>query len=735
MPIFVKYQLQIEGQKVVERSMEALEQRADRLNRRTARAAPGNQSRAGAQAEREAERQAKAKARAEEKAAAAGVRAHDRAERDKTRTAIAESKKRAAAEERLSKQHQDYQRKLRDQHFREEERRTLRSKANWANTTRGVVGGTARGVSSFATGAIALAGIGGTALAANAMHGYMRDKASASSLANQVAGKDASVADIQKVKGQLLASAQQIKGASAEEVMRGQSAFHSVAGEGEATKKIGQKLVTAQLATGGDMGDIGSMYSEVYASLRNASGGANKTVDQLIEETDKLGRVFAAMGAKGAIELKDFARIGATIGAVSGQYAGDASENLKYTAAAAQVARQSGGAPSAEEAATAIQSFAADLVQHSKDARLMGVDVFADKGKTKLKQFPEMVAELMAGTGGNLEKIQTVNNIRGVKALRGYSTPYLEAYDAAKKGGASEKVAKEAGKAAVIGKVKSFAAEEYSEQRFSAAAESRLSDEDKQIDAAMKELNVAIGTQLVPVVTQLIPELAKLTPYVVSAASAVAGFVKAFAQNPVQGLGAIIGAFFLKELAAAQMGKLLTIALTTTAGTVTSPLGGISSTKGKVGGALGAVGAAAAGFAITDAIINIAGDARVNSAASASQQLGKLSEGYNEQRAAILGSDASDEEKAKQLQNLGTNTWKNVNLTQEAGAGGVMSMMPDWFRQVFDSGTAMNVDKGADAMRQQINKDMAEAASKLSAAADKIAGTTPNRSNTKSPVI
>ena len=690
-------------------------------------------------ARRASEKAAEARAKNDEKAAAKAVKAEERAQRERTRIAEREAKLRAKADEQWT----TYNRKQREQHFREEERRQLRSRAQWLNTTKGVVGGTARTVSSFATGALAMAGIGGGALAANALHGYMRDKAAASNLANQVAGKDATVADIQKIKGEVLASAQAIKGVSSEDVMRGQSAFHSVAGESEATKKVGQKLATAHLATGGDIGDIGSMYSEVYASLRNASGGANKTVDQLIEETDKLGRVFAAMGAKGAIELKDFARIGATIGAVSGQYSGDAAENLKYTAAAAQVARQSGGAPSAEEAATAIQSFASDLVQHSSDARLLGVNVFANKGKTKLKQFPEMVAELMAGTGGNLEKIQTVNNIRGVKALRGYSTPYLEAHDAAKAAGKTEKEAKAAGKAAVIEKVKSFASEEYSETRFDNAAKSRLSDEDKILEANMKALNVAVGRELAPALTKLAPQLANLAPYIATAAKMFAALVS----NPLAGLGVIMGAAAAKEIAAAGLGKLLNKVLTSM-----SPYG-VPDSNGKLPGIMtgtaggkaaalaGAAGIGLATFTIAHATLTVLGDLHQKDAELENKGLANTWENYEQKRNQIMGDKSlTEEERANQLASLGKQTSANVNNTMDENSNW-LSVMPDWFRQAFDSGTGMANEKAAAEMQDRIAKDqqtaakmLQDAAAALSSGSGSGAATVPNRGNTKSPV-
>lgn|SRR5512147_163251 len=761
MAIFIDYRYRIAGEADIKRSMASIADYSEKLGQRVARtqdrqrrgisgggAANSNSSTREAEAyvraqERAAQKAEQAKDRAEKRAADKAIREHERAEKAQTRATEKEARERARIEERWAGKN----RQLKESHLRalaarevEEQRVAQRAKATQANVMLGAGRGALSAVGGVIRGATALAGVSGGFLAATALHGGMRDKRAASDLANQLAPTGATQAQIEADKKALLASANKIVGAKSEDVLRGQSAFHSVAGEGEATKKIGQKLVTTQLATGGDISDIGGMYSAVYASLRNASGGAQKSVDQLIEETDEMGRVFAAMGAKGAIELKDFAAIGGTVAAVAGQYSGDRIGSLKHAAAVAQIARQTGGADSASEAATAIQSFSADLIQHSKDARLMGVDVYANKEKTKLRDMPTVIAELMAGTGGNLEKLSGVVNIRGIKALRGFSDPYLDAYKGAKATGAGEKAAKEAGKSAVIKQLSEFGGATFTKEDFEARAKSTLANEDMQLEQAMKRLNVALASQLLPLMPPFIKALSDAIPTITNVISGMAKLAQWALANPFSGLSALISAAILKELLAAQIGSTIRSLLAGTGfggGRIGPALGGMG-LGGKIGAGASAAAVGVTAGVATYTILDTLGNEATRRASGATQQLGEMERDYFAQRGAIMSGEGTEEEKGRRLAELSDHTGKNVELARE----NVTSWMPDWMRGVFGSGTAQAADKSSQEFQKMIAADQAKAAKMMMQAAEKmgavsggpVAGAQPGRGNAPSPV-
>ena len=77
-----------------------------------------------------------------------------------------------------------------------------------------------------------------------------------------------------------------------------------------------------------------------------------------------------------------------------------------------------------------------------------------------------------------------------------------------------------------------------------------------------------------------------------------------------------------------------------------------------------------------------------------------------------------------------------MKLTEESQQG-FMSIMPKWFRRVFDTATSQEVEKGADKFQKEIAEDQAKAAKMLQEAAIKLASggnvtapaVAPNRGN------
>jgi len=581
-------------------------------------------------------------------------------EREKTRIAKAEARDRARAVRTAEREHKAVE---------------SRSRADFKRTARGVLGGTAERVAGIGKAGVALTGLAGGALFATATHGAMATEARASELANQlVVGADATPENITKAKKEILVTARSTRGASSEEQIAGMSAFQARAGEGEATKKISPRLVKTKLATGADMEDLGTMYAAVYASLRNASGGASKTVDQLINETDELGRVFAAMGAVGAIELKDFAEIGATVTAVAGRYGGTQSQNIKDVAAVSQIAMQTGGADTSAEAATAVSSFTADLIQHSKEARKMGVNVYANDEGTQLKAMPDVIAELMGATGGNLEKLSSVANIRGIKSMMGLSAPYLEAYKGAKAEGKSEKEAKEIGKAAVKKKIGEFGGAVMTERERDIKATARLSDADKLLEENMRQLTTAVGQELLPVVTRMIPEISKLIPVAVDAARAFARFVEIVNRNPLAGLGAMIGAAFALELGKVSLAKMFGDTLDRIAKNQNVGEGGT------VGTVSTAITVAAATFAITSAVLNIAHESSIKRGQDVADKTNEAYFEYQRKRGEVIAGPGTEEEKAEKLRRLAAEQLPNI----ERGAKETSSPALDFVSSLLD---------------------------------------------------
>ncbi len=540
--------------------MRSIEQEALAANRRAMGRSPSSRGGAAgrAVAQSDAKKQEAARTREAEKAERARTALFEKAERDRTRAAAAEARKRHQAEVSLQRQRSAA---LMRQYKLEESARA-RAESDVKRTTRGVLSGTAGRVASVGRGAVAMSGLAGGAIFAAGVHGAMKKQAAASDLANQLLGNDATVESLAAKKKEILATVGQTRGFAAEDVIAGMSRFQGTAGEGAATMKMAPVLTQMSLATGASMEDLGDMFASMYAAIKNAAGGSEKSVEEIIAETEKLGRVFGAMGQVGAIELKDIASAGSEITATALSYEGDVKKNIQDVAALMQIARQTGGAASAPEASTAVQNFVNDLVNKqdkvNKYLQQKGgskASLYADKSQTKLKSLDKLIPELMAATGGDLEKMSDILGIRGAKSLKGFSEPYQEAYQKAKKEKKSEKQAIEEGKKAVTKRQKEFAGIEMSKEEVAAKAASRLADADKLLEENMRKLTDVAGKELLPVITQLIPELAKLVPYVSQAANAFVNLAKFLTGSPLTGLASIIGLSFAAEMAKAEIGK------------------------------------------------------------------------------------------------------------------------------------------------------------------------------------
>lgn len=764
--MFLKYDISIVGREKVRAAFNAIESEALASNRRTVAKMGTSSRRIG----RTGVSVPAYNSSSDTLAATKAARAAAREERARTAAATREARQRAAAEIALQRQRSAALLAQKREEIREErkavqsstalqrqrhsalmaqyraeerEKRRLarldaaeqrRTRANMIGATKGVLGGTAARMAAVGRIGVAATGLAGGALIATGVHASMAKNAAAADLANQLLGNDATEESLTAKKGQILSAVGATRGFNAPEVIAGMSKFQGTAGEGAATMKMAPVLTRTSLATGASMENLGDMYASMYAAIRNSAGGSAKSVDQIIDEIEELGRVFGAMGQVGAIEIKDVAAVGSEITAAAMSYHGNIKDNIQKVGAMMQIAKQTGGAGGmgGNEASTAVQNFANDLVKNKDEANkylksVGGADasVFSDKSHTKLKSLDVLIPELMAATGGDLEKMSDVLNIRGARGLKGFTEPYREAYDKTIAGGGTKKEAIEAGKKAVSARFNQFSGIQMSKGEVESKANFRLNQADKQFEERMRELTSVVGDRLLPEVIRLIPSLAKLTPYVTAAAETVAKFVRVFAENPMSGLGSIVGLAITAEITKAGLGALLNSALQKA---IAAPGAGVGA-----GGAIGAIAVGVGTFTIASAVLNIMGAARQQEAENAAKSMQQVQMEYFAKKSEIISSEAAPFEKAKQLEDLRSTTTRNIGLAQE-NTSGMMGALPDWLRQIFDSGTAMAADKSAEEFKAQVFQDMKASIDRLSGAIDRNGGIGVNTSSRPSPV-
>lgn len=294
-------------------------------------------------------------------------------------------------------------------------------------------------------------------------------------------------------------------------------------------------------ATGTDLGDLGELAANITASNENIS----------VPELNRQLRIFTRQGIEGGVEVSDFAKYGARITAGATLFGGDREANEATLGAAAQLARQRGGAASAAEATLAAQRFGTDLQKKAGHLKQLGINVEDGSGTMRNVEdvLVDMVKKESSVTGISEFKIGE----RGNRVLTGVADMYRQA-------GGGEK-----GEAAVR---KYFAnmRKEISEQEVEARAKKRNAEVDKQLNIAMTKLRTEVGQKLVPELIKFVPVLTQAIPVFSKLLEGLVRLSDFAAKNPLAGLGIVLGAAIGKEVAAAGLKAVLEKGLSTSLG-------------------------------------------------------------------------------------------------------------------------------------------------------------------------
>lgn len=335
-------------------------------------------------------------------------------------------------------------------------------------------------------------------------------------------------------------------------------------------------LAEMSRAGAGDLDDLADAAGDVF----------NADTTQNAEQVLAVMRALAAQGKIGAVEMKDLAAQMAKLGAAAGRFQGDAGKNMAMMGGLAQLARQSGGAASAQQATTSVQSL---TNQFYKNARLghfkeLGVQVKDEKTGFN-RDLDQILIETMQAAERKSRKgghgMQDFDVIMGgaiadAQARRA-TLPLEKAYKTAGGG--------EAGTKAVQDLLKQFAGASMTKEDVTEAANARLAQADVQLEQAMMRLKNEAADKLTPSLMKIANRAVDLIPIFGRFLDVVSRVVDFFAENPFSGFAGLVTAFFLKELAAAQISSLIQSVISKAAGG-----GGGGLPGGGVGGAGGAAG-------------------------------------------------------------------------------------------------------------------------------------------------
>jgi len=164
--------------------------------------------------------------------------------------------------------------------------------------------------------------------------------------------------------------------------------------------QILSKMAERAAASGGNVEDMMDAAGDVAMNLGPVKDKAKALTGVMDQMT--------VQGAKGAIEMKNLAASGMSrIASSAGRFEGDAGGNMIKLGALAQLARQSGGASSASEAATAVARLTDQFVTpaRAKQFTSKGISLTSAKEHGQIRDPLEIIKDALLKTNGNPDEL------------------------------------------------------------------------------------------------------------------------------------------------------------------------------------------------------------------------------------------------------------------------------------------------------------------------------------------
>jgi len=589
-----------------ERRAQAQVRSVTRVNAQIARL----EASAAADADRRRQKSVRADMRGFDDRMRASKKAHDAEERDVMRVVAASEradKRKAASSQRESTINRNI-------FAREFGRRTVSNLGQTARFGMGVAGQLARGAGvNLDIGASAARNVELEKRAIDLSNsGYNPNAAEGDSSRIRV-----DQADIQKnVKESADANA-----FSRTEAMEGLQAFVGKTGDLKTGMGVMKELGALSRATGTDLGDMVEAAGDVSSVLGDMKG------EDKIKRIGQVMRSIAGQGKLGAVELKDLATQMAKVSVAATAFDGKTEDNIVLMGAFAQLARQKGGATTANIAASSVSGMVNTFRTPARMAAFKkeGIDVI-NQDTGMIRNPEELLKAALAKTGGDPERFKKLYyNSSGARAVEGSANTFRRARNASRSAGGSEDEATSAGLKAVteeLDKFKKVAMGEGEIRESLGKALESQSAKAQQFNNRMDDVTAGLQAKLAPALERAAPGLIKL-------AEALSHAIAWAVDNPGKAITlAIVGSIAkagLETAISSGMASLLKKMIGGGAGASVAP-GVVPGGAGAAGKVLPVAGAALVGFAAGAALDSM--DEEADRKAYIATQ-GSLNEGSN----------------------------------------------------------------------------------------------------------
>lgn len=327
-------------------------------------------------------------------------------------------------------------------------------------------------------------------------------------------------------RGQVVAAVRGVQkkyGVGSEEAVGGLEQYQKLTGDLGGGLGIFEGLAERSVTTGAKLNDLAAAAGNIANNLGDIPNKGQRTLELLDQ--------FTVQGAQGAIEISDLASQMAKLAAVAPMIQGDAGTNMSRLGALAQIARQQGGAASAQQATTSIGSLLNTFDKGARIKAFTAAGINLRDGNNQLRDPISIIKDVLTKTGGDPAKMNAfIMDAQAKRAVRGLAVEYNKA-------GGGEK-----GLAAVDALVGRFQKGGVSEETRSA----NLKAHNESIGAQVQQFQAALDEIAGTLLHDLLPTLREAEPTIVKFVKAIADMASWAAENPWKAVVAALGASLLR---------------------------------------------------------------------------------------------------------------------------------------------------------------------------------------------
>lgn len=347
-------------------------------------------------------------------------------------------------------------------------------------------------------------------------------------------------------------------GINQESIAGGLGSFVEKTGDLKTAVENMKTFATIAQATGADFTDVASAAADLSSKMD-------------IKSVEDMKQAFATLtfqGKQGAFELRNMASEFPEILAVAQGAGIKGTKGVTELGGFLQIARTASG--SAEETTTSVQQFFNQLAAKAGDiqsGKMLGkkVDVYEGGDQTgKMRNFREVLADIISASGGDQGKILDIFDIRGTKAVRPLVNTYKEAKEASLSAGGTKEQADAAGRKAIMDRLDKASAATGTYADVETDARSAMVGSAAELEKAFLDAKITLAKELMPAFTEITKSLTELAPMVKVAAKWISTFVNELKENPVRTIGALIAAKVAFSIMTAGIGNAVKSAIVNT---------------------------------------------------------------------------------------------------------------------------------------------------------------------------